>query len=195
MTIDNFNKLSTFIKFDSPDIFYFIQILKRKKDNPEISHHKSHRTRAIRTYVITSIEDFDGLREEITAICRATNSRAYMHVTGRSFEKITGLCLGGITKIIQQKNYGNISKLFNTSCGLSESRVKPHYWVVDIDSKIQEDMPEVWQEIRSLGGDVVSKVETVNGYHLITTPFNRLKFNNVIDVHPNNPTLLYYSNE
>ena len=32
MTVDNFDKVIDFMKFSSPDDFYFLQIIQRKKD-------------------------------------------------------------------------------------------------------------------------------------------------------------------
>lgn len=34
--VDNFELIRTLLKFESKDDFYFIQILQRSKDNPEI---------------------------------------------------------------------------------------------------------------------------------------------------------------
>lgn len=33
--IDNFNLIKPFLKFDSEDDFYYLQILRRRKDNPD----------------------------------------------------------------------------------------------------------------------------------------------------------------
>ena len=42
---------------------------------------------------------------------------------------------------------------------------------------------------------VVAVIPTLHGYHLITKPFNKMKFNQLygkqIDIHDNNPTLLF----
>ena len=35
MTINNLNLIKPLLKWEDPNDFYFIQILKRKKDNPE----------------------------------------------------------------------------------------------------------------------------------------------------------------
>jgi hypothetical protein len=45
-----------------------------------------------------------------------------------------------------------------------------------------------------IGSKIVSTVPTKSGYHLITLPFNVQKFREKfpdIDVHRNNPTILY----
>ncbi len=34
--INNIEIIKSLLKFESPDEFYFLQIIKRKKDNPEI---------------------------------------------------------------------------------------------------------------------------------------------------------------
>lgn len=45
--VNNFEQIESLLDFTSSNDFYFVQIIQRKKENPEISHHKSNRTRAI----------------------------------------------------------------------------------------------------------------------------------------------------
>ena len=49
--------------------------------------------------------------------------------------------------------------------------------------------------IEPKGDKILAVIPTLNGVHLITKPFNLQKFKELyplIDVHKNNPTLLYY---
>jgi hypothetical protein len=79
-------------------------------------------------------------------------------------------------------------------CGLYSEGDKT--WVVDIDDT-GSDYNEMLLLIDSLqpeGGKLVTIVQTKNGLHLITKPFNLQDFRAVypdIDVHKNNPTVLY----
>ena len=68
---------------------------------------------------------------------------------------------------------------------------------MDIDTKDMRFVSIVADEINTLqpsGDKIVATIPTRSGYHLITTPF-RLDTFNVnhpdIDVHKNNPTILY----
>lgn len=86
-------------------------------------------------------------------------------------------------------------KAWNTCAG--EIKGIESRWVVDIDEKI------IWSGIMdfidtlepySKDTKYISNIPTKSGWHLITTPFNIAEFKKVypdIDVHKNNPTLLY----
>ena len=72
-------------------------------------------------------------------------------------------------------------------------------WVIDIDSKDEALVSEVHDYVNSLmpnpGEDkIILRVDTKNGIHLLSSPFNIAEFNNKykIDVHKNNFTLLYF---
>ena len=52
--------------------------------------------------------------------------------------------------------------------------------------------------IEPFGQKVVACLPTKNGYHLITNPFRLDKFKEMypnIDIHKNNPTLLYFNED
>ena len=50
--IDNINKILPFLKFNTSDDFYYLQILQRKKENPQLGSN----SRVIKNYYITSVE-------------------------------------------------------------------------------------------------------------------------------------------
>lgn len=84
-------------------------------------------------------------------------------------------------------------------------------WVVDVDEKLdEEDRDSILDFIDSLepritvtngtevkditSTKIVAEIPTKSGWHLITTPFNLQQFKLIypdIDVHKNNPTILY----
>ena len=74
-------------------------------------------------------------------------------------------------------------------------------WVVDIDTYMNYYESEAFMDfinnyVEPFNGNVkcLKWIPTKNGHHLITTPFNLQQFKEKypdIDVHKNNPTLLY----
>ena len=52
------------LKFEE-DYFYFIQIIQRKKENPDLGSSN----RVIRSYMIGSMEKFDKHKDEIITMC------------------------------------------------------------------------------------------------------------------------------
>ena len=72
-------------------------------------------------------------------------------------------------------------------------------WVVDIDTKDMDEVKRIESLINSCrpdGSKIVTLLPTKSGYHVITRPFDLKAFKdsggNDIDVHKNNPTLLYF---
>ena len=58
----------------------------------------------------------------------------------------------------------------------------------------EEGRTEITRLIESLPPKIcVAEIETKNGWHLITYPFNLQEFKDVVphDIHKNNPTILY----
>lgn len=196
MEVNNFKLIESLLDFSSNDDFYFLQILKRKKENPEIPSNHNNNKRSIRTYYITSLEHLKSIETEVKAICLATNSRAYINPTKRSFKKTGKLCAIQVMERIFNEEYSHIYKAFNTACGHKESISGNKLWLIDVDNEeLLEDYEYlVLPNIRAL-------IPTVHGYHIITTPFRVDTFlqNCIIehlpnpDIQKNNPTLLYYN--
>lgn len=195
--INNFDLIRSYLKFENSGDFYFIQLISRRKDNPELD--KAQYVRKV--YNIYSLEGFDQKKEEIIHLCEYYNARAYIHFTKRNNETIAKHMVQDIVR-----DYFNgvrdFSHLWETVCG--QHQEKPKTWVIDIDitndiilddyiflvtKKISECMP--------FGDKVLATIPTKNGVHLITEPFNVLDFKKSFqfepapDVHKNNPTVLY----
>lgn len=196
--IDNFKQISEFIKFDDDDDFYFLQIIKRKKENPELEAN----ARVIRTYCIRSKEHLLDKMVEIISLCDTNNARAYINLNRRSFKKIALQTLKKVTDQIISEDYQAVRNAFESVCGLHASG-KDKYWIIDVDSK---DYIDALIEISNIIYDInnncspegekdVMVIPTKNGYHLITTPFNVSQWsdNGIYDLHKNNPTVLYVS--
>lgn len=203
MEIDNFEQIVHLMDFYGEHEFYYIQILKRKKDNPNVSNNSI--SSPIKTYYIKDITSFDKYKEEIKTICKATNARAYIHLTKRCAKKVSLLALKKLTDFIIENNYDKAHRVYNSVCGLPES-IKDRgrkLWIIDVDTKDTQILDgyigillKMFTHIDSL----VGVIPTVQGYHIIVRPFWVDVFKDkcknadlsVPDVHKNNPTLLYY---
>lgn len=198
MEVNNFKIVRSLLDFSSSDDFYFLQILKRKKENPEVPSNHNNNKRSIRTYYIPSLDYFNSIEDEVKAICLATNSRAYIHPTKRSYKRVGKYCAITVMERVFNEEYTHIYKAFNTACGREEGRGDRKLWIVDIDVK---DLNVVKKYESLLLKELVETIPTKNGYHLITIPFRVDTFlqNCAInklenpDIQKNNPTLLYYS--
>ena len=196
--LNNFKQITEFIQFDSEDDFYFLQIIKRKKENPELEAN----ARVIRTYCIRSKEHLSDKMNEIISLCNTNNARAYINLNRRSFHKIALYTLKKITDQIISEDYKAVRNAFESVCGIHGSG-KDKYWIIDVDSKDDIDavieMNNIIYDINKNclpeGDKLAMVIKTKNGYHLITKPFNVSQWsgNGIYDLHKNNPTVLYVS--
>ena len=200
-TIDNFELFKSVMKFDTEDDFYFVQILIRGKDgHTEQGVNGNNKNRLIKFYTVKSTEHLERLKPEIISICNALNGRAYIHPTKRSFNSVADECLRITTDVYLSKtNNIGLKAAYSTACGKSFNS-KDKKFVIDLDDGAVNKAAEIieyieyhcepFEKIKFL-----YSVPTVHGSHLITLPFNTEKFGLKypdIDVHKNNPTLLYY---
>lgn len=194
--IDNFKRIKGFLEFKEGE-FYFLQILKRKKENPE----QAGNSKVIKTYYINSLEYFESIEEEVKQLCQFFNARAYMGLNRRSHKRVALYMLKEVTDLILNEQYEAVKNAYNTCCG--QYTVEDKTWIVDIDVQDKDFLLQTIREIEKCqsGYDdiVLGTIPTIHGYHILTRPFNIKQFEpymakNPLDIHKNNPTLLYYDN-
>jgi len=112
-------------------------------------------------------------------------------------KKIAFHTLSKISQQILNKDYTSVKNAYASVSGLYTSELNKK-WIIDIDEKDRRFVNEVLNFINRIeqpvGEKFVDLLETKNGFHLITKPFNLQEFKQqypTIDVHKNNPTYLY----
>lgn len=197
--IDNFELIKPLLKFHNDDIYYHLQILRRGKDHPELPAAN----RVIKHYFICSLEGLDKLEDEIKKLCEFFGARAYINLAPKSIKKTTLLQLKYLTQRTYEGDFKKIWKSWNTCA--EEIKGEESRWVVDIDEPVDKIIISEFIEYQCdpivhsftegiIPTKIITKIPTKNGYHIITTPFNLQQFKEKypdIDVHKNNPTLLY----
>ena len=201
--INNFKLIKPLLEFPNDDIYYHLQILRRGKDHPELPAAN----RVIKPYFICSLESLDYVEDEIKKLCEFFGARAYINLAPKSIKKTTMLQLKYLAQRAYEGDFKKIWKSWNTCAG--EIKGEEPRWIVDIDSKDKFEILEIKKFINSLSAKILPMLDTIpptnrelvlteiptkNGIHLITKPFNLQQFKEKypnIDVHKNNPTLLY----
>jgi hypothetical protein len=142
-------------------------------------------------------------------LCKFFGARAYINLAPKSIKKTTMLQLKYLAERAYIGDYKKIWKSWNTCAG--EIKGEESRWVVDIDAKTYDEIfyiSKISREISDFidkkcepkdvypyrNAKVIAEIPTKSGIHLITTPFNLQQFKEKypdIDVHKNNPTLLY----
>ena len=203
MIVDNFNVFKKIINTLNEDEFYFVQILIRGKDgHTEPGINGNNKNRLIKFYTIKSAEHLEKVENEIKSICNAVNARAYIHPTKRSFKAVSKECLKATVEMFLSENNIGLKGAYSTACGKSYITSDKKF-VIDLDDenasqeKIKEIVDYITNKCEPLSHNKLCyRVDTAHGMHLITTPFNTARFYQKfpdIDVHKNNPTLLYFN--
>lgn len=205
--VDNFKSIREYLKFESEDDFYFLQILQRKKDGPGPDGVKitgtNNKSRLIKTYCISSVEYLDKIEAEVKHLCEYFNARAMIILSRRSYQQTALLEMVQVSSMIMSGQYKNVKSAYNSSCAKSKSLDK--YFLVDIDEEDLEHRDLIKNYIQNearndsveYGKRILLELPTKHGYHLITTPFD---VNGLLKVYPKNkhefihkdgPTILY----
>jgi hypothetical protein len=208
MTVNNFKAISELLVWDDPeqkepsDTFYFAQLIKRKKENPEMGSDNV----VIKDYFFKSEKNFLERQDEIIELCKITNARAYIHLNRRSFERVAKAAMLLLAEYVFKGDYHSARGVYTTACGRNHSAGKDKKWILDIDVMDEMFIQNVLKEINGLnpeGDKLIARLPTKNGVHLITKPFNLQNFSHLpakngkkpsddeVDVHRNNPTNLY----
>jgi len=193
--IDNFLQIAELLDFTSEDDFYFAQIIMRKKDNPE-TKGTNNSSRLIKAYYIKSVEQLFIQKEEMVLLAKHYNARVCINLNKRSFERTAFHTLKKITDQIMNKDFKSVRRAFNSACG--EYLTGDKKWIIDIDDKPSiawfDSIGNNLKFYEPFGNKIITKITTKHGFHLITIPFNVQQFKKdypLIDVHKNNPTILY----
>jgi hypothetical protein len=84
-TVDNFDLVSRLMNFNSDDDFYFVEVIKRKKDNPNDNFHYCQ---YLSSYWVKSAQELQSLKQEIIDACVNNNARAYIFMNPRSAKAV-----------------------------------------------------------------------------------------------------------
>ena len=195
--VNNFEQIKKLLKFDSEEEFYFVQILQRTKENPNLGKNNN----LIRTYNVYSLEYLDKKKQEMITIATALNARIYIHLNRRNAKMLAFELLEDVAHQMKSNQFQTISHSYDSICGKHHSE-KDKSWVLDVDNEESKIEPLIYESnlhqflatLEPIGNKVLSYIPTKNGYHLITKPFNSQKFGEVypeIVQHKNNPTVLF----
>lgn len=200
---DNFELLSTFFdRLKSPEDFYFVQIIQRKKDGIELPSYTSG-ARTIRSFYFFNKEHFLEQKEYIKELCRNNKARAYFWINPRNTVDVACESIKQFAELIKSGNTKQGVAVYDRATGSSRSAKYDKLWIVDLDSKdidYKLNIQSLIYECRPEGDKIVDIIPTVNGYHLITHKFDKRLFQQKLvikqldnlDIHNDNPTLLYY---
>lgn len=194
--INNFQRIENLLQFENEGDFYFLQILKRRKDNPTMERDMM----VINNYFINSLEDLEYQKSHIIDECTFHNARAYIRINVRNYKKLGLLTMKKITEYMISGDYKAIRNAWLSTAGENHCQ-NPKRWIVDIDVKDLSMVKQYMDMIEArqpVGNKIQALIPTKNGFHIITHPFNLQEWSKLIkdpiqsvDIHKDNPTILY----
>ena len=197
--VNNIDRILPFLVFHNKDDFYYLQILQRKKENPQLGSN----SRVIKNYYIRSKEHLLSRYEEIKDLCTQFNARAFIRLNKRSFEKVAFKTMVNLANTMNNKEYGFISKSYDRACGSGHNDSEKK-WILDVDKgtknsdllKMEGFLNEYLKDVQPIGDKELAMIPSKTGFHIISKPFDLREFKKDfpdVEIHKDNPTNLFIS--
>lgn len=198
-SVDNFDTLADWIRRNktfTEDTVLFLQIIRRRKENPDAKVAQQ----TVKNFYLKNADDLLLRRDEIIRWCELHNARAYLRLNVRSKKKIALRTLALVAENISNENY-HIKNCYESAAGQYHADPQKT-WIIDLDDDEYTNEQKyavsntICELIDAVGGNSeILWINTKNGVHLITNPFNVQKFTQRMGFappkHTDNPTLLY----
>lgn len=196
--IDNLEQIEDLLNFTDDGDFFYLLILKRKKDQPEGERDNHQSVRTIKTYCVESLDYLNKRYDEIKMLCEVFKARAYIHVQKQNHFDVS---LELLIEISQRMKNGVHKQQHVFDSVVGKLKTKEKRWVVDIDTKDPSEVLKIKGVIDNFCGPegvkTIDLIPTKNGFHYITERFDLMEFKKHfpwVDVQKKNPTLLYLPN-
>lgn len=190
MTVNNFQYIEKFLQPTNENDFWFAQIIKRKKDNPDMNRSE----RIIKSYNIKDYEHLIHFKEEIQSLCDYHNARFYLNLNIRDLKLCHIRLIQALMNNIAQDTYSSIYSKVDSIFGSTMSPGRTKYWIADIDEDDIALVNDLKDAIDDNNGKKSLVLKTLNGYHIICEPFNRKEIT-YGEIKTNSPTLIYFKDE
>lgn len=202
MTIDNFNIVTSwFDNLSDQGDFFFVQVMQRNKERNNVGSGGY----VIKDYHFFDKETFLAKKEEITTLCKAFDARAYFWVNPRNCKEVQYEIIREALEAIELGTH-KLFKCVSRALGRKRCNKYKSKWILDFDTKdwnLINKYLDLVRKCRPNVNKILYYVPTVNGIHVIILGFDLGQFKQElaiakldnIDIHRDNPTVLYYSNE
>lgn len=191
--VDNFAEFRKHLDFSNENSFYFCQLIQRSKDSNVVTS-SNNRYRRVKSFYLSSLDEYDRFAPEIKEFCKNNNARAYIRIAPISFYKVAvNTALEYIRRIKECQTFKSCN-IYDSCCETTKG-CGQRTWIIDCDDPNNPDVPKTLAE---LGITILYTLPTKSGIHYIVKPFDKRKWNEELDkaigeIKHNSPiTLLYY---
>lgn len=180
MPVDNFDRVAKLLPESADsDRFYFLQVIRRRKENPELPTNSS----LVFSKCISSASDLLERKDMIIRVCDALQARACLRLNQRSYRKVA---FDAALKLLDHVKSGNTpaaKHAFESTVG-EHNDADEKLWVLDVDGAVVEDDYVVDFLTASIARQrpnpeedkVVALIPSKTGFHIISKPFDVKSF-------------------
>lgn len=173
--VDNFEQIRSLLKFENEGDCYYVQLLRRQSDDPHTDgmadprYHGNMHSRSVKDFLIPSLEYYDKVKEDIIAMCKLFNVRAYIRLNKRTYKSIALEMLKHIaTQCASGETFNSPYSLVASAAGQVCSAGEDKTWIVDLDEEYlpyQNDMLRMMFECEPY----VRKIQELSKVYLNST--------------------------
>ena len=190
--VDNFAEFRKHLDFSKENTFYFCQLIQRSKDS-NIVTSSNNRYRRVKSFYISSVEEYDRFEEEIKEFCKNNNARAYIRLSPVSFYEVAlNTALEYMRRIKECQTFKSCN-IYDSCCETTRT-CGEKVWLIDCDNYNES----ISEHLNTMGITILYSLPTKSGRHYIIKPFDRRRWTpeceqKIGEIKSFNPiTLLYY---
>lgn len=198
--VDNFEQIRSLLKFENDGDCYYVQLLRRQSDDPMIggmpdpNYHGNMYSRSVKDYLVPSLEYFDKIKEDIIAMCKMFNVRAYIRLNKRTYKSIALEMLKHIaTQCASGETFNSPYHLVASAAGTVNCAGKNKTWILDLDEEYVPYKEDIYRMIvqcepyKSMFNNSTipyeeflkanfSEIPTKHGLHIVSKGFDTATF-------------------
>lgn len=203
MSVNNKDLIVPLLDFPHKDIFYFIQILQRKKDHKgERLGGSNNNSRLIKAYYINSLEKLEVQWEEMVKLADLFEARVSINLNPRNYKKAAFHVLSKISNQMGNGDFHDVHKAYNSVCGEYHAEMDKR-WIIDLDKDqldlkdnileyIENEQKQLKNHEKASRYKILAEIPSKSGLHIITNPFDLSDWEwKEVEIHRNNPTNLF----
>lgn len=169
--IDNFDLIARHLDLDDDDKYYFVQIIRRKKDNPNANFRYAEYPKY---WTVRNGDDLLAIKDDVKNMCSIYNARAYIRLNPRSNRLATERASEIIRDAIRNRRTVSFDEAYSIASGHS-FRSRSHtknfpVTMIDIDTTDKSVHQKVLDILDNFGVKVLFTYETLNGGLHIVMP-------------------------
>lgn len=169
--LDNIEKVLNLLTF-RPDLFYYIQVIARKKENSDLQ-----RDTQLISKCISTLEEFNAFVPVIKSLCESFNARCYISLCPRSIEKYTKEINLKTSERIFNNAYS--SRIFRYPDSIAQSKNNIQWkgvfpfslCMLDVDYTDKISLDSLDSFLRKGGIKVIDILPSLNGRHYLCRNF------------------------